>query len=87
MRLYDSAGQLIRQSGALFESPMHLIGFSRGTVVNSELAQRLLTVFPQIGGTSTENRDFQMTTIDPHDFRSGRTFVADYRWIPKFLRT
>lgn len=68
VRLYDSAGQLIRTPGALFNSPMHLIGFSRGTVVNSELAQRLLTTFPTIGGTDDENRDFQMTTLDPHDF-------------------
>ncbi|MEZ2232067.1 DNA/RNA non-specific endonuclease [Microcoleus sp.] len=67
-RLYDSQGKLIRQQGDLFNSPMHFMGFSRGTVVNSEIVQRLGTFFPQAGGTSLANRDLQMTTIDPHDF-------------------
>ncbi|MCC3428505.1 MAG: hypothetical protein JGK12_32545, partial [Microcoleus sp. PH2017_01_SCD_O_A] len=67
-RLYDSQGKLIRQQGDLFNSPMHFMGFSRGTVVNSEILQRLGTFFPQAGGTSMANRDLQMTTIDPHDF-------------------
>ncbi len=67
-RLYDSQGNLIRQQGDLFNSPMHFMGFSRGTVVNSEIVQRLGTFFPQAGGTSMANRDLQMTTIDPHDF-------------------
>lgn len=67
-RLYDSQGKLIRQQGDLFNSPMHFMGFSRGTVVNSEIVQRLGTFFPQAGGTSMANRDLQMTTIDPHDF-------------------
>ncbi len=67
-RLYDSQGKLIRQQGDLFNSPLHFMGFSRGTVVNSEIVQRLGTFFPQAGGTSMANRDLQMTTIDPHDF-------------------
>ncbi|WP_293305751.1 hypothetical protein [Microcoleus sp. PH2017_22_RUC_O_B] len=33
-RLYDSQGKLIRQQGNLFNSPLHFMGFSRGTVVN-----------------------------------------------------
>ena len=61
-------GNLERQQGDLFNSPFHLIGFSRGTVVNSELAQRLLTFYPNVGGTDSNNRDFQVTTLDPHDF-------------------
>jgi DNA/RNA endonuclease G (NUC1) len=67
-RLYDSQGKLIRKQGDLFNSPLHFMGFSRGTVVNSEIVQRLGTFFPQAGGTSMANRDLQMTTIDPHDF-------------------
>ena len=50
--------------GAIFGSDIHLIGFSRGAVVNDELAQRLGWYEPQVG-TAT---DLQMTTIDPHDF-------------------
>jgi DNA/RNA endonuclease G (NUC1) len=65
---YDSQGKLIRKQGDLFNSPLHFIGFSRGTVVNSELVQRLLTAFPNAGGTNEINRDVQVTTIDPHDF-------------------
>ncbi|MEG3882310.1 Ig domain-containing protein group 2 domain-containing protein, partial [Microcoleus sp. herbarium7] len=68
VRLYSSKGNLIRNEGKLFGSPMHFIGFSRGTVVNSEIAQRLLTAFPFAGGSDESNRDFQVTTIDPHDF-------------------
>lgn len=67
-RLYDSQGKLIRTQGELFNSPMHFMGFSRGTVVNSEIVQRLGTFFPQAGGKSMADRDLQMTTIDPHDF-------------------
>ena len=67
-RLYDSQGNLIRKQGDLFNSPLHFMGFSRGTVVNSEIVQRLGTFFPQAGGTSMADRDLQMTTIDPHDF-------------------
>jgi hypothetical protein len=66
--VYDSQGKLIRKQGDLFNSPLHFMGFSRGTVVNSEIVQRLGTFFPQAGGTSMANRDLQMTTIDPHDF-------------------
>ncbi|NEP78129.1 MAG: hypothetical protein F6K39_08025 [Okeania sp. SIO3B3] len=46
-RLYDENGNLIRNQGALFNSPLHFIGFSRGTVVNSEIIQRLGTFFPE----------------------------------------
>jgi DNA/RNA endonuclease G (NUC1) len=68
LRFYDSQGKLIRQQGDLFDSPMHFIGFSRGTVVNSEIVQRLLTAFPNAGGTTQFDQDFHVTTIDPHDF-------------------
>lgn len=55
----------IDQGGKVFNSPIHLIAFSRGTTVTGEIAQRLGTHFPQIG-TAT---DLQMTTLDPHDIR------------------
>lgn len=47
-------------AGAVFASPVHLIGFSRGTVVTGEIAQRFGPYFPGV--------DLQMTTLDPHDF-------------------
>ncbi|MEG4445304.1 DNA/RNA non-specific endonuclease [Microcoleus sp. AT9_B5] len=68
VRLYGSKGNLLRNAGDLFSSPMHFIGFSRGTVVNSEISQRLLTAYPFAGGSDEGNQDFQVTTIDPHDF-------------------
>ncbi len=49
-------------SGMVFRSPLHFIGHSRGTVVNSEVIQRLGTYFPQV-------TNIQMTTLDPHDFQ------------------
>ncbi len=57
------------KQGAIFNSPLHFIGFSRGTVVNSEIIQRLGTHFPEAGGKENSDiRDLQMTTLDPHDF-------------------
>jgi DNA/RNA endonuclease G (NUC1) len=66
--LLKSEGSVANQ-GALFNSPLHFIGFSRGTVVNSEIIQRLGTYFPEAGGKENSGiRDLQMTTLDPHDF-------------------
>jgi large repetitive protein len=80
-KIYDGFGNLIRNQGNLFNSPLHFIGFSRGTVVNSEVIQRLGTYFPGAGGrivlndqgevVANPDRDLQMTTIDPHDFEQG----------------
>ncbi len=57
------------KQGPLLNSPLHLVGFSRGTVVNSEIVQRLGTYFPEAGGKpGTGQRDLQMTILDPHDF-------------------
>ncbi|MCC3426568.1 MAG: DNA/RNA non-specific endonuclease [Microcoleus sp. PH2017_01_SCD_O_A] len=57
------------KQGAVFNSPLHFVGFSRGTVVNSEIIQRLGTYFPDAGGKpNSGTRDLQMTTLDPHDF-------------------
>ncbi len=58
------------KQGAVFNSPLHFVGFSRGTVVNSEIIQRLGTYFPDAGGKpNSGTRDLQMTTLDPHDFK------------------
>ena len=52
--------------GDLFKSPLHFIAHSRGTVVNSEVIQRLGTYYR---GTGDTNLDIQMTSLDPHDFK------------------
>jgi large repetitive protein len=60
--MYASLVALDRATGGeLFASPLHLIGHSRGTVVNSEIVQRLGTWNPELD-------DIHMTTLDPHDF-------------------
>ena len=57
------------KQGAIFNSPLHFVGFSRGAVVNSEIIQRVGTYFPLAGGKENSLfRDLQMTTLDPHDF-------------------
>ncbi|WP_293128543.1 DNA/RNA non-specific endonuclease [Microcoleus sp. bin38.metabat.b11b12b14.051] len=57
------------KQGPVLNSPLHFVGFSRGTVVNSEIIQRLGTYFPNAGGSrKNDTRDLQMTTLDPHDF-------------------
>jgi hypothetical protein len=45
----------------IFGSPLHFIGHSRGTVVNSEIIQRL-------GKYREDIRDIHMTSLDTHDF-------------------
>ena len=67
------------KQGAIFNSPLHFVGFSRGTVVNSEIIQRLGTHFPKAGGKENSDvRDLQMTTLDPHDFEQpGLNVVTD----------
>jgi large repetitive protein len=47
--------------GSLLNSPLHFIGHSRGTVVNSEIIQRL-------GFHKVVESGIHMTTLDPHDF-------------------
>ncbi len=46
--------------GKILRSPLHFVAHSRGTVVNSEILQRLGTYFPNI-------TNIQMTTLDAHD--------------------
>jgi hypothetical protein len=50
MLSFDSQGNFVRSQGAIFNSPLHFVGFSRGTVVNSEIIQRVGTYFPLAGG-------------------------------------
>jgi len=58
---FASLMQLNQELGnKILQSPLHFIGHSRGTVVNSEMIQRLGTYFPSVS--------VQMTTLDPHDF-------------------
>ncbi|WP_155968451.1 DNA/RNA non-specific endonuclease [Kamptonema formosum] len=72
-QLYDPQNKLIRTQGAVFNSPLHLIGFGQGATINSELAQRLGTFFPNAGGTPNidgspdPKRELQMTMIDAFD--------------------
>jgi large repetitive protein len=70
----NTGGESGQTQGDLLDSPLHFIGFSRGTVVNSEIIQRLGTYYPNAGGVFRDDNgqvirgDLQMTTIDPHDF-------------------
>ncbi|HEV6968357.1 Ig-like domain-containing protein [Roseateles sp.] len=52
--------------GKILSGNIHLIGHSRGTVVNSELAQRILWGVDKY--KLAPPSDLQMTTLDPHDF-------------------
>ncbi|PSB59176.1 hypothetical protein C7B77_01940 [Chamaesiphon polymorphus CCALA 037] len=47
-----------------FGLTLHFIGFGRSNIVNSEVVQRLGTDYPLAGGTTVDNRDLQMTSID-----------------------
>ncbi|MBL8535715.1 MAG: cadherin-like domain-containing protein, partial [Betaproteobacteria bacterium] len=51
----------LQTGGSLLESPLHFIGHSRGTSVNSEIIQRL-------GAFDIVTDGIHMTTLDPHDF-------------------
>src|SRR3546814_13118027 len=58
--------------GKILSTPLHFIGHGRGTVVNSEIIQRLGTTFPNAGNPSASdplagNGGIQMTTLDIHD--------------------
>jgi hypothetical protein len=60
--LYSALARLNFNVGdnKLFDSPIHLIGHSRGTVVNSEIAQRF--------GIYAKAVRLSMTSLDVHDF-------------------
>ncbi|MDH5640473.1 MAG: M10 family metallopeptidase domain-containing protein, partial [Nitrospira sp.] len=47
--------------GPVLSSPLHFLGHSRGTVVNSEIVQRIGNYFPSIN-------TIRMTALDPRDF-------------------
>jgi YD repeat-containing protein len=66
----SQSGVVTLKQGNLLSSPLHFVGASRGTVVISEMIQRVLTYYPEAGGAiGSGQRDLQMTTLDPHDFR------------------
>jgi hypothetical protein len=66
--IYASLVQADAESGGrLLRGYLHLIAHSRGTVVNSELSQRLLW-YSQRQGVARP-LDLQITTLDPHDQR------------------
>lgn len=76
-----TTGNFNSTTGAIFNSPLHFIGFSRGAVVNSEIIQRVGTYFPEAGGLPGSGiRDLQMTTVDPHDFEQKGFSTPD--WLP-----
>ena len=61
--MYASLADLnLKTTGALFGSPLHFIGHSRGTSVNSEIIQRMALLNPTITG-------IHMTTLDAHEFK------------------
>ncbi|OYU20118.1 MAG: hypothetical protein CFE34_01980, partial [Rhodobacteraceae bacterium PARR1] len=67
----------------IFDSPMHFIGHSRGTVVNSEVIQRIGTYFPESAG---KNIDIHMTTLDPHDFKQDTLKVEFKKIVDSYLK-
>ncbi|MBW8890894.1 MAG: hypothetical protein JF617_01495, partial [Burkholderiales bacterium] len=61
--------------GKILSGNIHLIGHSRGTVVNSELAQRILWGVDKYHLQAPA--DLQMTTLDPHDFNQPSLMQSD----------
>ena len=60
--MFASLAELNRQTGnKLLNAHLHFIGHSRGTVVNSEIIQRIGRWYPTV-------QNIHMTTLDPHDF-------------------
>jgi DNA/RNA endonuclease G (NUC1) len=67
--LYDENGDLIRKHGAVFNAPLHFIGFGQGAVVNTEIIQRLGTYFPEAGGVQDSGvRDLHKTAVEPFEY-------------------
>ncbi|MFM6661907.1 MAG: Ig-like domain-containing protein, partial [Microcystis panniformis] len=72
--IFASLVQLNDQEGdKVFNSPLHLIGHSRGTIVTSEIIQRLGTYRPDI-------KNIHLTTLDVHDFRQDNLNVLGFKW-------
>ncbi|MCP5368369.1 MAG: tandem-95 repeat protein, partial [Hyphomicrobiales bacterium] len=65
VKLDQETGGTLGMAGGLLSSPLHFIGHSRGTSVNSEIIQRLGTYYP---GSDSGIGDIHMTTLDPHEF-------------------
>ncbi|MCT7953469.1 DNA/RNA non-specific endonuclease, partial [Ancylothrix sp. C2] len=75
--LNSSYGTTEELVNALFNSPLHFIGFGRGAVVNSEIIQRLGTFFPK-DKYPDMFPDLQMTTVDPNDFQQNFGGINNY---------
>lgn len=75
--LNSSYGTTEELVNALFNSPLHFIGFGRGAVVNSEIIQRLGTFFPK-DKYPDMFPDLQMTTVDPNDFQQKFGGINNY---------
>jgi DNA/RNA endonuclease G (NUC1)/PKD repeat protein len=82
---YNDKGELLRRQGAIFNSPLHFIGFGQGVVVNTEIVQRIGVYYPNAGGAQElENgvyqpiknslgntvRDLHFTAVDPIHYPS-----------------
>ena len=59
--LNTQTGGTLFGDGSTTGSPIHFIGHSRGTAVDSEIVQRFGTYFPDL-------KNITMTSLDPHDF-------------------
>src|SRR3546814_13794652 len=69
--------------GKILSTPLHFIGHGRGTVVNSEIIQRLGTTFPNAGNPSASdppagNGGIQMPTLDKIGIATCRERVCQY---------
>ena len=76
-------GGTVGTPGKLFKSPLHFVGHSRGTSVNSEIIQRLGTFYPE-----GEDLDLviQQTNLDPHDFKQGTLKINVDQIVGNWLR-
>ncbi|NOT95746.1 MAG: hypothetical protein HOP00_05510, partial [Nitrospira sp.] len=61
------------------QSPIHFIGHSRGTVVNSEIIQRIGNYLPAVN-------NIRMTTLDPHDEIQKSNLIDGSTFVSKFTR-
>lgn len=62
-----------QEQNKIFSSPLHLIGHSLGTIVNSEILQRLGTYRPDI-------RNIHVTNLDIHDFSQPNLGRLGFSW-------
>src|SRR3546814_16537658 len=83
--------------GKILSTPMHFIGHGRGTVVNSEIIQRLGTFFPGAGypggspsgggDTQAGNPGLHLQTLDTQDGKHASLHVDIHGGADKLLNT